>query len=296
MSWQIADKSAFPCVKNFLSEHECGSVSFSARFKALAHPGERNRERSAVVIDKERNTGLVTSAILVTQGGLLLPVFGDAVSVSAFPEKPVLKEMLSQFSEILHSVMGTTKSVAMTQSLFERNPSDRVDYYLLSLDRQKYKCPESSPSIPITIRQATVKDADRLFPLQKKYELEEVYIDPSRFNERFCMSNLKETLKREIVLVAESDGMIIAKAGTNARGYLFDQIGGVYTVTDERRKGVGTALMGALVENIFKRRMRASLFVKKNNAAAVTMYTKLGFSFEDDFAIAYYFDTAGRGE
>jgi GNAT superfamily N-acetyltransferase len=290
MNWQIAEKSTFAGIRSFLSEHECSCVSFSSRFKTYTSFFEGRREQHVVLVDREPDTGIVRNAVLVTQGGLILPVFDDPFLSVSQTEIPVLREMFSQFSEILHSIMGTLKSVSVMQGLFAEKPSHFIDYYLLSLAKPKFIAPGGTKIAGLTIRQATVKDAERLFPLQKEYELEEVYIDPTRFNERFCMSNLRQTLRKEIVLVAESNGEIIAKAGTNARGYLFDQIGGVYTVKEMRRKGVGTVLVAGLIENISRRRMNTCLFVKKINTGAVTMYTKLGFSFEDDFRIAYYFN------
>ena len=69
--------------------------------------------------------------------------------------------------------------------------------------------------------------------------MEEVVIDPSHFSDAQCMKFLKHSLKEELVYVAERDGLPVAKAATNARGFGVDQVGGVYTVPAERNKASG---------------------------------------------------------
>jgi hypothetical protein len=77
----------------------------------------------------------------------------------------------------------------------------------------------------------------------------------------------------------------IAKAATNARGLVFDQIGGVFTLPRYRGLGVGRAVVEFLLSGLSK---PTSLFVKQHNQAAIRMYARLGYVVEDPFTISYY--------
>jgi uncharacterized protein len=290
MKWEIAEKKSFKDIQSFIMERESGCVSLAARFKALMEPLDAKEERAAILIGRESDGLPIRSVVLVSQHGLVLPVFDETCSLDIPGDIIVLREMFSRFVILLHSVMGTERSVSFIRQVFKFQPTDTIPYHLLELRKNEFARPRSPIENDLHIRQATVRDAEKLLPLQREYELEEVFVDPSRFNERFCLANLKKTLKKEIVYMAVLDGKIVAKAGTNARGFSYDQIGGVYTVKEERRKGAGQILIAALLDNIFERKMKAALFVKKSNIGALTLYKKLGFSLKDNFLIAYYFN------
>ena len=140
----------------------------------------------------------------------------------------------------------------------------------------------------IVVRRADAADANFLFPIQKLYELEEVVITPSHFDDGQCLRSLRIALKEQIVYVAELSGAAVAKAGTNARGYTVDQIGGVYTVPSERGKGLGKAVVSELLKNVFSEKKEACLFVKKHNRSAIALYERLGFAPVNDYVISYY--------
>jgi predicted GNAT family acetyltransferase len=138
------------------------------------------------------------------------------------------------------------------------------------------------------VRKAGPYDAESLFPIQKCYELEEVVITPAHFNEAQCMKSLRLALREQLVYVAELDGVPVSKAATNARGYKVDQIGGVYTVPQERGKGLGKAVVSELLKTVFSEKQAACLFVKKHNRSALALYERLGFSPVTDYVISYY--------
>ena len=131
-------------------------------------------------------------------------------------------------------------------------------------------------------------DAALLFPLQRAYELEEVVIDPALFSDATCLKLLRQGLRNELVFHASRDGRPLAKAGTNARGYGVDQIGGVFTVASERGKGLARIVMAALLEAIFAEKPAACLFVKKANTPAIALYERLGFATVGGYVISYY--------
>jgi predicted GNAT family acetyltransferase len=153
---------------------------------------------------------------------------------------------------------------------------------------------DSIPSTPnplpdLEIVSASPEDADRLFEIQRDYELEEVFLDPSHFSDTICRTLLRNTLRKQIVFVAECGGRPVAKAGTNARGYQVDQIGGVFTDKNFRSRGVGTHLMCVLLRYLKAEKSMASLYVKKDNPAASRLYQKLEFRPREAYRISYYY-------
>ena len=120
------------------------------------------------------------------------------------------------------------------------------------------------------------------------YELEEVYIDKTLFDEHVCRMHLRKNLKKQIIYVAEVHGRPVAKGGTNARGYRVDQIGGVYTQENIRKRGIAYLLMHKLLSHIFTEKEKCCLFVKKTNTAAIRLYKKLGFKIKGNYKITYF--------
>jgi ribosomal protein S18 acetylase RimI-like enzyme len=92
-------------------------------------------------------------------------------------------------------------------------------------------------------------------------------------------------------LVAEADGKIVGTTIIDNRGRL-GYIRTVMVHLDYRRKGIATRLMKNALDYVLKKRMsRAVLHVESSNAAAIGVYTKLGFrAFE---RIAYFVGETG---
>ncbi len=83
------------------------------------------------------------------------------------------------------------------------------------------------------------------------------------------------------------DGRLLAMAGLNAVYKQLGQVGGVYTVQDQRRRGLSRATMSALLaDSIHVHRLqRLVLFTGDHNRAARHLYDTLGFSTIGDFAL-----------
>jgi predicted GNAT family acetyltransferase len=138
------------------------------------------------------------------------------------------------------------------------------------------------------VRTASPRDFRALLPLQIRYELEEVVINRERYSEQTSRQHLKEALHDQLVLMAEQNGRVVAKAGTNARGFDTDQIGGVFTVESVRNSGVAYRVMVELLRRIFSQKQIVCLFVKKNNLPALSLYNKLGFRIVEGYQISYF--------
>ena len=275
MSWRPATRADRDALLEFLLREEASCVPFTARLRA----GTRGSE----VYVARGDEGSVTGAMLCTSTGLLLPMLAPDAATGA-----ELVTVLREFRPHVHSIMGTGRSVAAVETHMPVMPTARIEYFLMTVSRRALK-----PALPpqdqrVRVRVADVSDAEALFPLQKGYELEEVVIDPYHFNDEQCMRLLKRTLRDELVYVAVKDGVPVAKAATNARGFMVDQIGGVYTTPRDRGGGLATAVVSELLERIFEEKEVACLFVKKRNRPAISLYERLGFQPVTEYVISYY--------
>jgi predicted GNAT family acetyltransferase len=140
----------------------------------------------------------------------------------------------------------------------------------------------------LIVRRVRLADAEALFPLQASYELEEVVPPGSTLNRASCALALERTLASRVVFLAELDGMVVAKANTNARAFTRDQIGGVYVAPDKRNRGIAKRLVAELAAFLRDEGRAASLFVKKRNGAALEAYRQVGFRVGGDYRITYY--------
>jgi predicted GNAT family acetyltransferase len=275
MSWRQAGRRDLSALLEFLLPQEALFVPFTSRLRS----GARGFE---VYLDSGPG-GCVRHSLLHTSSGLLLPAFSDPA-----PDRLELAPVLNDLHPMVHSIMGVSRSVTAVEASLPLPPTTRVEYFLMTL-AEGTRHPVLAPDPPdLVIRRADAGDTDFLFPMQKCYELEEVVIAPAHFNDGQCLRSLRLALREQLVYLAEQSGTAVAKAATNARGYKVDQIGGVYTVPEQRGKGLGKAVVSELLKKVFSEKKEACLFVKKHNRSAIALYERLGFAPINDYAISYY--------
>jgi uncharacterized protein len=160
------------------------------------------------------------------------------------------------------------------------------EYFLME---QNTAC-QTECFIPPDIRVVTCTPsmADDLFELQKAFEKEEVLFPGHEFNPALCRFTLERMLKMQTVCVIEKQGRIITKAGSNASGEHYVQIGGVYTVPEERGHDYARILVSHLINFFSARNKKTVLFVKTTNKAALAMYTKAGYIKFGNYMITYF--------
>ena len=275
MSWRPAARKDFTAIHDFLLRDEALYVPFTSRLRSASRGWE--------VYCRSAGDGVVNGCFLFTTGGLLLPALTDVDE-----DLGELTNLVLDLRPMVHSIMGVGKGVRAIEAALPLPPTNRIEYFLMTLPRSALRplIPSSLPGI--TVRQADPFDAEEMFPLQRGYELEEVVIAPSHFSDAQCMKLLRTSLKEQLVYVVERDGTMTAKAATNARGYGVDQIGGVYTVPSERGKGLGGLAVAELLRSVFTEKKEACLFVKKHNRPALALYERLGFTPVNDYLISYY--------
>ncbi len=85
-----------------------------------------------------------------------------------------------------------------------------------------------------------------------------------------------------------ADTELVAKANSNAIGWNYVQIGGVYTHPLYRRNYYAWHLLKLLCDRIQRTQKNVSLFVKEKNIPAIKLYEKIGFCKKETYAIAYF--------
>ena len=240
-------------------------------------------------------TASIGSAILFSRYGVMFPIFSE----TSLKNIEKLETYIKGFRRNIYSVMGIKNDVVAAERLLKLNPHTEINYYLMVITAEEFlkkhnlhgakdTASTGYETGKLNIKRAAVRNAKNLFPLERDYQLEEVIINPKNYNPRFILENFKNTLAKNIVLFAEKDGVPVSKAGTNAQGFYTDQIGGVFTVKQERGKGFAREVMIRLLSCIFKEKKTASLFVKRKNIPAVKLYENLGFKIMNDFRICYF--------
>lgn len=281
MNWQKARRSDLPELVEFLREQEWDCVTFSSRLRQSDRVVVPSGDETAYVC-RVRRTGTVCAALLASRSGLLFPVFRSATGVPHQTDLP-----RSYGPRRVYSIMGIDEYVRSMERSIPISPSHRIEYFLMALDG-----PHALPAIDgtpgVRVRSATSEDLDALFPLQRRYEQEEVLLPHHQLNVALCYRNLKETLRTQTVLLAEADGKVVAKANTNARGFRYEQVGGVFTEKPYRNRGIASLLMRRLAGIIHARNKRVCLFVKKDNPPALSLYGNLGFRSRGNFTITYF--------
>ena len=277
--WRYAEAADLQPVAQSLRRREWAYVPFSARLTGSGWRYRWLRRSWAIVL--ERSAAEHPSAVLITRSGLVLPALRDGR-----PLPPALRSLIERSCRSPQTVMGTRSDVLRVQELLGCGYA-MVDYTLMTLEAAAFRPPEL-PS-DLQVRRARPRDARRLFELQRAYELEEVLLDRSRFDGALCRRLLQRSLQRELIYFGTVGGHPVSKAGTNARGFAVDQIGGLFTEPARRRRGYGGAVLTALLRELFAAGRSAALFVKPNNATAIRLYENLGFAARDSYRICYYY-------
>lgn len=271
--WKPATRWEISSILKLALRDEALCVPLTSRIKGQARGCD-------LYVHKEE--GEVRDCFMFSSIGLFLPVFP---STNGNLEE--IRDLVARFRPSVHSVMGIAAWVNKAERIMPLPPTTRVEYDLMTHSGSRFS-PKRAETAGVSVHCACPADAELLFPLQKSYELEEVALNPAFFSDAHCMRLLRASLKQEVVFYAMKDGRPIAKAGTNARGYAVDQIGGVFTVPEERGKGLAGLVMEALLGHLYREKTATCLFVKKKNRRAISLYERLGYTTVTDYVISYF--------
>jgi len=184
-------------------------------------------------------------------------------------------------------IIGEKEGCELIASAVKKCRQETRNYMLMHYEgtTEKLQLPENQELV-----KCGTTHLDNLAPLQKGYEIDEVLLDAADFEEAVCRLTLRKTLREQIVyaLFSESGKKAVAKAGTNARGLNWYQLGGIYTVPQCRNHGFAAFLAQTLALKNAEMGKKTALFVKCANIPAQKAYKKAGFVTDNPFEIIYY--------
>jgi ribosomal protein S18 acetylase RimI-like enzyme len=226
------------------------------------------------------------SALLLFSRRTLLPVFGGQTNL------PLSRLVRRHFrSRRIHAVQGLREeALALEAALAEAGLEtvDTIDYDLMTLDGEPAAANFRAGPPGLILRRPDAVDTDALFELQAGYEKEETLPRGSTFNAAACRLNLQQILGENQILAAELDGRLVGKINVSLNSFTRCQIGGVYVHPAYRGLGIARRMTAEFIRPLAAQGRGITLFVKKNNPAARSVYLRTGFRPLAGYRISYY--------
>lgn len=271
-----AENSDFLHIKNFLLPYEQICVTLCAYVR------KKSSFIYAIILDEKINTKDDILAVFYINGTILHCIPKDDCRIYSIFENFIKDKKIK-------SINGEKKSnEKLTSSIFpERKPFQINSYKLMTLEKIVPNSPEKL-SCDTEIWRCTEDDLELLFDLQKQYITKEVAPIGKQVSDLEVKISLRNILKNQLVFALFDDGKLVSKSNTNAIGWNFIQIGGVFTHPFYRKNYYAWNLLKILCDRIQKNDKKICLFVKEKNLPAIKLYQKLGFSETNSFEIAYF--------
>ncbi len=300
-----SDCASYSRAKQFVEANEKYSVSLSAMISALKTPDPAAPNGSVFCIYKTDGSSRNVEGVFgITHGELLLhnvpflfenpPLKIDSAVFSDLRAKLLAKVTQILKSHNIFSIMGEAKSSDFFCEATGKTPSCRRAYILMEYKPQTAEAdfsrfsPKSLLPPELFIRICSPRDTEALYPLQKEYDIVEVLPPGTAHNEFSCKVGLKKNLAHHLIYAVFYGSTPVAKAGTNAMGTFYFQIGGVFTANEWRNKHLARAAVGAVVKQATAQGKHVVLFVKTQNAPAKASYVHAGFVPCANYEICYF--------
>ena len=287
----------------FVRQHEYRCIDLAEQLRLCLYPdyAPRYKKAAAIYACPQRQTcpqlqKICCGVLLFSMYGLLFHCIDTDI-----PEETVLdfgRFFLSEdfpYKE-LHAVAGIREHTLLFEQVISEIAHIRldatVDYYLMQCAKPCtdtfFQTAQAKLNAALSIERATENDLTELFPLHLDYENTEVAYEGRPINPAVCKLSLHTRLTTEYIYKVSADGRIVAKAGTNAQGFHWFQIGGVYTLPAYRNRGLAAAAVAHLINTHSAEAHGFALFVKSANTAALRVYEKLGFEQCGLFRMSYW--------
>jgi hypothetical protein len=288
--WKKIKRGEYPAAEEFLIDRESECVAACSRFMHF----KANKGHVWALKDE---TGRI-KALLLHHRRSLFPILnsgtdGKANSKAAGKAAIPLPRFLNSFlgKVPIHAVQGLLEDTDILTKAMENLgyfAAEHLDYDLMALDTQPISsCYRYGPP-GLLLRPPIPADTDELFHLQAAYEREEVLPGGAEFNPAACRANLEHLLKQEQMLVACLGNRIVGKINTSASSYTRRQIGGVYVHPDCRSMGIAIRMTAVFLKGIIDEGRGVTLFVKKRNTIARSVYKRVGLTAQGNYRISYF--------
>ena len=166
------------------------------------------------------------------------------------------------------------------------------EYILMENDFSNSACLELEDRIDVFVKKCSLEDKNFLIELERKYRLEEVVINKKEEDDKIIHFVLSKALTTQCIFCAMKieNGKLfaVAKAGTNAQGKNYFQLGGVFCREEFRNRRIAFFVIQHLLQYIHSCEKKASLFVKVKNEPAKKLYKNLGFTETGKYEISYF--------
>ncbi|MCL2831895.1 MAG: GNAT family N-acetyltransferase [Treponema sp.] len=284
-SWHLIPKTGYREIESFLREREPVCVGACSRFIS-GNTNVWTIKADSTTAAYGGSGGSSIAGLLLHSRNSLYPIFTGSGEI---PLPKFLTRFLRRAS--IHSVQGLCSDTEKLEQGMESRGykiSDRIDYDLMTLDSEPLPGSFKAGPVGLVLRKPAESDTEALFRLHSAYEQEEVIPAGGYFNPDNSLKTLKKILYQEQILIACLDGEIAGKINTNAKSFTRAQIGGVYVRPEFRGLGIAARMSAEFMKQLFADYKGISLYVKKRNAAAKSVYRRLGFTVSGDFRISYY--------
>ena len=287
MAWFRAAPRHQPLVEDFIRGREQYCVSLSDK---LSDPARNRliipaRERASLFLERAKLLSpTIISLYYIERNG-----FSFIISQAAWRKREdtsliSMRRLIRPELKYLFSCMGRQADCDFFIRTFQIRPRIRLDYLMM---HRSASASGISLQLQWEVRPGRADDYDRLLPLHLAYEQEEVALSEQTIDLSRSARKFKHIIEHQRVRFLEQQGQAVAKAQTNARGLTAEQIGGVYTRPEQRKRGLGAQLIEQLSREIIQDGKTVSLFVRRDNVAAIKLYEKCGFTVNCHFSIFY---------
>lgn len=233
----------------------------------------------------------VIGVLAVSDGGIVLHHFDKSLLETPFKELKNLQNMIYQSLKLhnIYSIIGDMKGTEFLEKILEadRVPKIKIPYTLMSFETKNI---DLHISEEYQLKKCSKEDAEALYPLQAAYDMVEVLPPGEDFNPDTCRLNLRYNLSKQYIigLINTAKKRFVSKAGTNAIGLNWVQIGGVFTKEEYRGLGLASFMVNSLAKIMILKGKKVALFVKDSNESAKKAYIRAGFEANSKFCICYY--------
>lgn len=253
----------------------------------------------------------VVAVVCLSENGLVLHHLSDEVFEDENLSASIARDLHGALRQIpLYCILGEKRGSEFIRACTRKKPRATIHYQLMTWQEnaahavkadtassackadgtklpEKQKLP-SSPLPGFALTCCNEDDTEALLPLQKQYDMVEVLQPGDVWNEDFCRLTLRKNLRSQHIIGLKADALFAAKAGTNAIGRQWWQLGGVYTQPEYRSRGCAAFLVEELARMAKTEGKQTALFVKEANTPAKAAYTKAHFAPLGPFEIIYY--------